>query len=133
MIKLIVVDDEERICNYLTEFFKKRGYQTFGFTSSKEALSAVEKERPNIILLDINMPEMDGLELLKKIREVDKESKIIMVTVVNDKAIEQEAIEFGADAFVKKPFYSDYLEDVVLGKIEELFPLKSQKKKRGKK
>lgn len=126
MIKLMVIDDEKNICDFVGEFFKDVGYQVTAVTDPLKALPLIQQEKPHVILLDINMPGIKGLPLLKKIREVNKETKVIMVTIVNDPQTRQEAESLGANAFVSKPFTTEYLEDVVIAKIEELFPLGGQ-------
>jgi len=119
MIKILVVEDEAEICEFLGNFFKKRGHAVFAVTNPLEALPVVEKERPQIILLDIIMPNMSGLELLEKIRAKDKDAKIIMVSVADEPPNVEEARRLGADDFVKKPFDVDYLEEVVMAKIQD--------------
>ncbi len=120
MIKLMVIDDEAGICHFLKEFFQKRGHIVLTSQSPEEALSILRKEKPRVILLDILMPQISGLELLKKIREEDKDVKIIMVSIAGQDSNVQEALRLGADAFVKKPFSVEYLEEVVMAKILEL-------------
>ena len=120
MIKILVVDDEKGICDYIKSFFKKRAHTVFTTTNPKEVLSILEKEKPQIVLLDILMPQMSGLELLKKIREKDTKVKIIMVSVADEPANVEESFKLGANDFIKKPFTTDYLEEVVMGKIQEL-------------
>ncbi|MCX5712837.1 MAG: response regulator, partial [Candidatus Omnitrophica bacterium] len=82
--KILTVDDQMGIDSFFYEFFTVRNYEVFNALSGKEAIKIVQKERPRIILLDINMRGMDGIETLKKIREIDKECAIIMVTGVKD-------------------------------------------------
>jgi len=119
MIKILVVEDEAEICEFLGNFFKKRGHAVFAVTNPLEALPIVEKEKPQIILLDIIMPNMSGLELLEKIRAKDKDAKIIMVSVADEPPNIEEARRLGADDFIKKPFDIDYLEEVVMAKIQD--------------
>jgi len=126
MIKILVVDDEKGVCDFVGGFFKKFGHPVLKVTDPFEAAAVVEKERPQIILLDLKMPKMDGFEVLKQIRQIDKQAKVIMVTVSDDAQTRQKAQELGADAFVKKPFSTDYLRDTVMSKIQELYPLKTK-------
>lgn len=120
MIKLLAVDDEKGICSFLRDFFSERGYMIFTALNGKDALAIIKKERPNIVFLDIKMPEMDGLEVLKRIKEMDNSIKVIMVTVAGDQATKDKAKELGADEYIIKPFNLNYLEEVVIKKISEL-------------
>ncbi len=120
MIKLLIVDDEQGLCEYLKNFFKPRGYNVFTAANGQNAVAIVKKENPELVLLDINMPGMDGLEVLRRIKNTSSQTKVIMVTISNDADTQQKARNLGADAFVKKPFTTDYLEDVVILKVNEM-------------
>ena len=122
MIKILVIDDEQGICDFISDFFERRGHIVFTAADPGEALLVLKKEKPHIILLDIMMPQMSGLDLLKKIREKNKHVKIIMVTVVDDTASKKEAFNSGADDFIVKPFTTDYLASVVMSKIQQILP-----------
>ena len=82
--KILTVDDEMGIDSFFYEFFTLRNFKVFNATSGKEAIKVVEKEKPRIVLLDINMKGMDGIETLKKIKEMNKDVTVIMVTGVKD-------------------------------------------------
>jgi len=118
--KILTVDDEMGIDSFFYEFFTLRNYQVFNALSGKEAIEIVKKEKPRIILLDINMRGMDGIETLKKIREIDKDVAIIMVTGVKDEDVVKKAKELGADDYITKPLSLEYLEKVVLLKFINL-------------
>lgn len=118
--KILTVDDEMGIDSFFYEFFTVRNYEVFNARSGKEAIKIVQKERPRIILLDINMRGMDGIETLQKIREIDKECAIIMVTGVKDDDTMKRAKELGADDYITKPLSLEYLDKVVLLKVMNL-------------
>ena len=120
MIKLLVVDDEPGICDILKKTFGLIGFTVLTATDGKTALSIVEKEKPRVVLLDIRMLGISGLEVLKEIKKMDNCIKVIMVTVMDDENTKNEAKKLGADDFITKPFMSDYLEEVVRNKIAEL-------------
>jgi len=115
--KILIVDDEESVCIFLAAFFQKRGYETMTGRSGDEVLTLMRKDRPSIILLDIAMPGMDGLQCLKKIREVNKNIGVIMITGLHNEKVAKEAIDLGAYAYVLKPFDMKYLEMVVLTRL----------------
>jgi two-component system response regulator (stage 0 sporulation protein F) len=120
MIKLLIVDDEKGIIGALKEFFEYRGFSVKAVGSGEEALAAIKEDKPGIIFLDIRMKGMSGIETLKHIKDIDKNIKVIMLTVHNEKEIIGRAGEIGADGYITKPFRIDYLEEVVINKVQEL-------------
>jgi DNA-binding response OmpR family regulator len=119
--KILTVDDQLGIDSFFYEFFTARNYEVFNATSGKEALKIVQKEKPRIILLDIKMGGgMDGIETLKKIKELDPGAIVIMVTGVKDDDVMQKAKELGADDYITKPLSLEYLDKVVLLKFMNL-------------
>lgn len=115
--RILVVDDEQVVCKMLKKFLTHKGYAVTTALSGKEAIKKVEKERPQIVLLDIRMPEMDGIETLKRIRNIDKKVGIIMITAVKDDAVGRRCMELGAYGYITKPFDLDYLETTLMLKL----------------
>lgn len=113
ILRILTVDDEIGIDSFFYDFFTARNYEVFTASSGKEALEIVRKERPRVVLLDINMRGMDGLETLKKIKEIDKSVIVIMVTGMKDDATMREAFASGADDYITKPLSLEYLDKVV--------------------
>ncbi len=118
--KILTVDDEMGIDSFFYEFFSARNYEVLNAQSGKKAIEIVKKEHPRIILLDINMRGMDGIETLKKIREFNKDSVIIMVTGVKDDDVIKSALDAGANDYITKPLSLEYLEKVVMLKFINL-------------
>ncbi len=110
MIKILIVDDEVEICNIFYDFFTPKGYEVIKATSGKEAIGLVKTEKPNLVFLDIRMPVMDGMEVLKQIKEIDRSITVIMVTVLKDEKTAKNALKLGAYDYVTKPLGLDYLE-----------------------
>ena len=108
------------IDSFFYDFFTARNYEVLNAQSGKAAIEIVKKEKPRIILLDINMRGMDGIETLEKIRQIDKEVTIIMVTGVKDDEMMNKAKELGADDYITKPLSLEYLDKVVLLKVMNL-------------
>jgi DNA-binding response OmpR family regulator len=115
--KILVVDDEPPVCNMLKKFLLQKGYKVDTALSGKEALKIVRKKKPHIVLLDIKMPEMDGLEVLQRIVEIDKEVGVIMITAVKQDNIGKRCIQLGAYDYIIKPLNLDYLETVLMVKL----------------
>ncbi|MFA5147406.1 MAG: response regulator [Candidatus Omnitrophota bacterium] len=118
--KILTVDDEMGIDSFFYEFFTLRGYKVLNASNGKEAVEIVRREHPRIVLLDIQMRGIDGIETLKRIREIDKDAMIIMVTGVKDDEVMAKAKELGADDYITKPLSLQYLENVVLLKFLSL-------------
>ncbi|MFA5143837.1 MAG: response regulator [Candidatus Omnitrophota bacterium] len=118
--KILTVDDQMGIDSFFYEFFTARNYEVFNALSGNEAISVVKKERPKIVLLDIKMRGMDGIETLKKIKEIDKDIVVIMVTGEKDEDVMKRALDAGADDYVTKPLSLEYLDKVVLLKFINL-------------
>ncbi|OQA57688.1 MAG: Transcriptional regulatory protein ZraR [Candidatus Omnitrophica bacterium ADurb.Bin277] len=118
--KLLLVDDEVEICEFLRSFFEDRDYNVATAHSGVQALDQVEKFGPNVVLLDIQMPEMDGLTALRKIKEKYPKTKVIMVTAVETQDRIEDAMRAGADNYITKPLSLEYLEKDVQEKIESL-------------
>ncbi len=114
MSRILVVDDEVWSCDAIKKFMEEKGYDAITSFSGEDALEKVKKEKPDIILLDIRMPGMDGMEVLRRVREFDKDVGIIMVTAVKDEEIGKEALKSGADEYVTKPIDLNHLDTTVL-------------------
>lgn len=114
-----MVDDEPEICEVLKEFLEARGYLVTTASSGAEALRAIEKQRPHLILLDIVMPGMNGLETLQRILETDRTIPVSMLTAVDDYKVVKQAIGKGAYDYITKPINFDYLEISILSKLAQ--------------
>ena len=115
--KILTVDDEDGIDSFLYEFFSARNYEVLNARSGKEAVRLVKKHRPRIVLLDIKMRGLDGIETLQLIKDADKDIYVVMVTGEKDDDMIKRAMAAGADAYVTKPLSLEYLEKVVLQKF----------------
>ena len=125
MKKLLVVDDETEICDFLKSFFEDRNYDVRTASSGEQALNAIKKELPHVVLLDVQMPGMNGLAALKTIKEQFPKVKVIMVTAVETREKIEEAMRSGADNYITKPLSLEYLEKEVQEKISLLLPIKN--------
>lgn len=116
--KVLVVDDEPVVCNTLEKFLIKKGHKVSTVLTGKEALKKVKKEKPNVVLLDIRMPDIDGVELLKRIKKIDKKIGVIMITAVKEDDLANKCMnELGAFDYITKPLSLDYLDSVLLLKL----------------
>jgi DNA-binding NtrC family response regulator len=117
MHKILVVDDEIEACNALKEFLDLKGYDVDTALDGPTALGKIKEDQPHIVLLDMNMPIMNGTEVLKEIKKIDPNIGVIMVTVVTDHEQAKETLKLGAYDYITKPVDLDYLETVVMVKI----------------
>ncbi len=117
MKTLLVVDDEIEICDFLKAFFEDRDFHVKTAHSGDQAIHEIEAAKPQVVLLDIQMPGMDGMAVLKKIKARFPDVKVIMVTAVETREKIEEAIRLGADNYITKPLSLEYLEKDVQEKI----------------
>ena len=111
--RILVVDDEEPVREVLAEYFTTEGYSVESAGSGLEALTAVRGGRADLVLLDVRMPGLDGVQVLRKIRELNDNVPVIMVTANEDVALAKETLKLGAFDYVAKPFDFDYLDRAV--------------------
>jgi two-component system response regulator (stage 0 sporulation protein F) len=111
--RILVVDDEAPVREVLTEYFATEGYDVEAAACGVEALSAVEAGRADLVLLDVRMPGLDGVQVLRRIRDMAENLPVIMVTANEDVGIARETLSLGAFDYVAKPFDFDYLDRAV--------------------
>lgn len=119
-MRVLVVDDAMFMRMMLKDILSKNGYEVVGEAANgREAIEKYIELRPDLVLLDITMPEMDGIEALKKIKMIEPKAKIIMCSAMGQQAMVIEAIQNGALDFVVKPFQQDRVLES-LQRLEEL-------------
>jgi CheY-like chemotaxis protein len=111
--RLLIVDDEDPVLAVLGEYFRGRGYAVTTVTGGQQALDAFTRERPDIVLLDIRMPGMDGLTALRRLHATDPSVPVIMVTANEDEALARDTLAVGAFDYVAKPFDFEHLDRTV--------------------
>ena len=115
--KVLVVDDEPQVVWVLQFSLEAEGYSTVAATDGAEALERIGEHHPNVMLLDIMMPEMDGWAVLETLVSIAPEDrpKVVVVSALSSLKDRAKAAELGADAFVPKPFNVDELLKVLNG------------------
>lgn len=116
--KLLVIDDDAKVTALFVDFFGDQ-YDVETAQSGLEGLSSVERRRPDVVLLDINMPGKNGLEVLKEIKRLDGRIPVIMVTANNEISAAEEALKGGAFAYLPKPFRLQYAAHLVAAALDE--------------
>ena len=117
--KILIVDDEEDILCSLENRLKWKGFDVLKASDGEEGLALYKLERPHLILLDMHLPKLDGLEVLREIRELDPKARIIVMTCDATPSRAQLFMEEGADDFVAKPFDFTYLETSILAHLPD--------------
>jgi PAS domain S-box-containing protein len=107
--RILIVDDEELIVKLLARSLKSDGYETLSAYSGQQGLEVFKSESPDIVITDIKMPGMDGLELLQKIKEIDPEKEVIIATGHGDIDSTITALQYGASDFINKPVRDEAL------------------------
>jgi DNA-binding response OmpR family regulator len=115
--RVLVVDDEPQVVWMLQFSLEAEGYQTYSARDGASALEEVREHRPEVVLLDIMMPVMDGWAVLENLRELpeDERPRVVVVSARSSLRDRAKAAELGADAFVVKPFNVDDLLQIVHG------------------
>lgn len=118
MPKVLVVDDAAFVRAKNTKLLSEHGYAVNEASNGAEAVAKYLEWRPDVVLMDITMPTMDGITAVKEIRQHDKNAKIIMCTALGQQAMVIEAIKAGAKDFIVKPFQPDRLLEAVRKQVE---------------
>lgn len=103
-VKILVVDDEAAIVDILGLYLKQEGYNVFSSLNATEGLRLMEEVIPDIVLLDINLPDKNGFELARRFREISLDGVLIFVTGERTKSTIMEGFEIGCDDYITKPF-----------------------------
>ncbi len=113
MAKIVVIDDEKDICELIESISKREGFTAFSSTDPTQGLVIVQKERPDCVFVDLKMPKMGGIEVLKKIKMIDASIGVIMITGHGDIENAIEAQQIGAYDYVSKPFDIKFLASLL--------------------
>lgn len=120
MPRLLIVDDEEDVRNFATNFFRKRKIEVMSVPNGEEAAAVVGKFNPALVLLDIKMTGIDGVETLRRIKEINKDIKVIMVTgrkPEEDNTFDK-CKQLGALDYIHKPLDLIELEKIVMSVLQ---------------
>ena len=108
--RILVIDDNPNVVDILGRCLREEGYGVLGALPSDEGLRLAILSRPELVLLDLALPGINGIELLKRIRSTNPTTRVIIVTGNTDPALAREALELGALAYIDKPFDFAYLK-----------------------
>jgi len=105
LARILIVEDAPFIVESFTEIIHDQNWEVAGVAKTGlEAIDLYKKQKPDVVIMDILLPGMDGLTAIKKIREIDPKAKILVVSALAKRDLDKECLKAGAKAFIKKPF-----------------------------
>jgi CheY-like chemotaxis protein len=118
-LKILLVEDDEDTRYLMQLEMERRGYRVIEADDGEKAVALAEQEHPDIILMDLSLPRMDGLEATKQIREIDqmRAVPIVAVTAHQETDFRESAKASGFDAYVTKPIDFDWLSELIVGML----------------
>jgi DNA-binding response OmpR family regulator len=113
MARVLVIDDDEMVLALVQRILSLEGFETLTTADGPQGLALFKERHPDIILLDLALPGMNGLEVLRKIRQLDEKAKVIVVTGSGSDDSAEVALRYGACDFVRKPVdYADFVRRI---------------------
>ncbi len=119
MPKLLIVDDEIDVREFARRFFAKRSIDVITAGGGREAIELIGREKPDLVLLDVRMEQMNGVDVLKDLRGRGNDTKVIMVTGVEDEETIKTANAYGVRGYIHKPLVLEELEKIVLAELKK--------------
>jgi CheY-like chemotaxis protein len=113
MAKVLVIDDEQSIRDLLDRLLRRKGYDVVLAESGRKGLELFRRERPDVIVLDLKMPEMDGLTVLRQIRSLNRSQPVIVLTGSRTAEMEQQVRALGVTEYIAKGFSLHLLGDAL--------------------
>lgn len=113
--RILIVDDEAKICHFLAEHFRFNGYEVREVQQGEEALAISQVFQPHVVLLDLLMPGMNGIETLNELKRLPHPPKVLMVSAADHEDVVKGALELGVDFYVCKPVNLSELDHLVDG------------------
>lgn len=117
--RVLIVDDEKIVTDSLQQTLSIEGYETLSANSGADALALLQRDWPGIVITDINMPEMDGFALLERVRSIDEQIPVIVLTAFGEVPNVVSAMQAGAYDFLEKPFSTEHLIDTARRALEK--------------
>lgn len=111
--RILVVDDEKDVCDIFKKTLTQEGYDVFTALDGESGIEIVKEKKPDIVLLDLNMPKMGGIEVLQRIKEIDKNTVVIIITGYGSMDSARMAMRWGAFDYITKPIDLNYVKAVV--------------------
>ncbi len=116
-IKILVVDDDKDVCDYLRQLLTEEGFRVKATTDPTQVIGYLKKDRYHLILLDLKMPKLGGVELMRQIRKIDSDIIVIVLTAYPSVASAVETMKQDAFDYLQKPFKVEELRDVITNAV----------------
>ncbi len=116
--KILIIDDETELLELMKELLEDESFQVFCASNGSDGILTNERENPDLILLDLRMPEMDGIETLRNIRESDDKVRVIVLTGYGCPDTIREAADLNVSEYLSKPFENEDLVSVISKALE---------------
>jgi len=110
---LLLIDDEPQVVDLLRDYFEEQGYSVMSALNGRDALVLASLTRPDAVLLDIRMPQMQGPDVLRELHRIDDSITVVMLSGTDDETLARELLKAGAFDYVRKPFLFDNLDTIV--------------------
>jgi len=120
-IRILVIDDEVDVCEMLIHFFTSSGYTAIYANDGEAALEKMQSFSPHFVFLDVMMPGMSGMEVLRGIREIDKTALVVMISGMHDLGVAKEAMKLGAVDYMPKPIQLDVVLEYLQTQSRNVF------------
>jgi DNA-binding NtrC family response regulator len=117
LARILIVDDEPRVRGLIADSLRTIGYEVVEAGSAREAITAIGQAPTDVILLDIRMPEVDGVEALRRIKAIAPTVPVVMITGNTDVDVASDTLHMGAFDYLRKPFDLDHLRSVVAAAV----------------
>ncbi|MDP8239152.1 MAG: response regulator [Candidatus Hatepunaea meridiana] len=118
--RILIVDDNQNIGEVLSDYLTEKGYEVSYAGNGDDALHYVKRTRPHIVLWDVRMPDISGIEVLKQIIEIDPKVGVVMITAHQEDELGREALMAGAIDFITKPIDFEYLDTSLMLKLSAM-------------
>src|SRR5688572_22993036 len=118
MTKILIVDDEKGYREVLSVVLGAEGYEIATAVHGRAGVAHIKKQQCDLIISDVRMPDMDGIEMLRRVREIDADIGVVMMTAFGTIDTAREAFKLGADDFIQKPFNNDELKVIIRRTLE---------------
>ncbi|MBU0558525.1 MAG: response regulator [Bacteroidetes bacterium] len=119
MHKILIVDDDKDMCKIISTVLMQEGYKIFKAFDGEQAIKAINAKNYNLVILDFRLPNMDGIEVLQKIRNMGLSISVIMISAYGNDLVKSKAKKFGVSQFLDKPFDLSKLIKVVKNTISK--------------
>ncbi|MBU2548267.1 MAG: response regulator [Proteobacteria bacterium] len=119
MKRILIIDDEKPTLSMFCLLLDAYGYEVLTAENGVVGLDVFERERPSVVFTDVKMPGIDGLEVLKRIKQIDPRTRVVVITGHGDQDLARQAMELEASAFIHKPIQRKDLEDALKLVFEE--------------